>query len=141
MIIPDINLLVYAHNDGVPQHGSARCWWEDLVNGAERVGVPWIVSAGFVRMMTHPAVLAHPANPTEAVDCVLEWFRYRHVTPVNPGIDHLPYLRRNLDAAGVGANLITDAHIAAIAMEYQAEVHSNDTDFSRFPGLRWRNPL
>jgi predicted nucleic acid-binding protein len=91
--------------------------------------------------MTHPAVLAHPANPTEAVDCVLEWFRYRHVTPVNPGIDHLPYLRRNLDAAGVGANLITDAHIAAIAMEYQAEVHSNDTDFSRFPGLRWRNPL
>jgi toxin-antitoxin system PIN domain toxin len=141
LIIPDINLLVYAHNDGIPQHDSARYWWEGLVNGAERVGVPWIVSAGFVRLMTHPAVLAHPANPTEAVDCVLEWFRYRHVTPVNPGIDHLPYLRRNLDAAGVGANLITDAHIAAIAMEYQAEVHSNDTDFSRFPGLRWRNPL
>ncbi len=61
--------------------------------------------------------------------------------PINPGTDHLVHFRRNLLAAGVGANLVTDCHIAAVAMEYQAEVHSNDMDFSRFPGLRWRNPL
>jgi predicted nucleic acid-binding protein len=72
---------------------------------------------------------------------VREWFRFPHVTPLDPGPDHVIHLRRNLVAAGVGANLVADAHIAAIAMEYQAEVHSNDTDFSRFPGLRWRNPL
>ena len=141
MIIPDLNLLVYAHNDGTPYHDPARRWWEGLVNGTERVGVPWVVSAGFVRLMTHPRVLIQPATPAEAVDCVREWFLFPHVVPVNPGSGHLVHFRRNLVAAGVGANLVTDAHIAAVAMEYQAEVHSNDTDFSRFPGLRWLNPL
>ena len=141
MIVPDLNLLVYAYNDGVPNHEPARRWWEDLVNGTERVGVPWVVSTGFVRLMTHPSVLVRPATATEAVDYVREWFRFPHVAPVNPGAEHLALLRRNLAAAGVGANLVTDSHIAAVAMEYQAEVHSNDTDFSRFPGLRWRNPL
>ena len=63
------------------------------------------------------------------------------VIPLNPGRDHLALFRRCLDAAGVGANLVTNAHLAALAMEYQAELHSTDTDFSRFPGLRWRNPL
>ena len=80
-------------------------------------------------------------NPAQAVDYVSEWFRFPHVMPINPGADHLVHFRLNLLAAGVGANLVTDSHIAAVAMEYQAEVHSNDTDFSRFPGLRWRNPL
>ena len=141
MIVPDINLLVYAHNDGAPYHDSARRWWEDLVNGSERVGVPWVVSTGFVRLMTHPRPLVHPATPARAVEYVREWFGFPHIAPINPGADHLTHLRRNLVAAGVGANLTTDAHVAALAMEYQAEVHSNDTDFSRFPGLRWRNPL
>ena len=72
---------------------------------------------------------------------VRDWFRYAHVTPLNPGAEHLTLVQRHLEAAGVGANLVTDAHIAALAMEYQAEVHSNDSDFRRFPGLRWRNPL
>ena len=141
MIVPDVNLLVYAHNDGAQYHGSAKRWWEELVNGSERVGVPWIVSAGFVRLMTHPSVLTHPATPSQAVDFVLGWFGFPQVIPINPGAGHLTHFRQNLVAAGVGANLVTDAHIAAVAMEYQAEVHSNDTDFSRFPGLRWRNPL
>ena len=141
MIVPDLNLLVYAYNDGAPHHDSARRWWEDLVNGTERVGVPWVVATGFVRLMTHPKVLTSPATPTQVVDYVRGWFRFPHVAPVNPGAEHLDLFRRNLAAAGVGANLVTDSHIAAVAMEYQAEVHSNDTDFSRFPGLRWRNPL
>ena len=141
MIIPDINLLIYAHNDGASYHDSAKRWWEGLVNGSERVGVPWIVSTGFVRLMTHPRVLAHPATPAEAVDFVLAWFDSPQVITINPEPEHLTHFQRNLIAAGVGANLVTDAHIAAVAMEYQAEVHSNDSDFSRFPGLRWRNPL
>ena len=141
MIIPDLNLLVYAHFDGTPHHKAARRWWEGLINGSERVGVPWVVATGFVRLMTHPRVVANPATTTEAIDYVQEWFRFSHVTPVNPGSDHLIHLRRSLAAAGVGADLVTDAHLASIAMEYQAELHSNDADFSRFPGLRWRNPL
>ena len=141
MIIPDLNLLVYAHFDGTPHHKAARRWWEGLINGSERVGVPWVVATGFVRLITHPRVVANPATTTEAIDYVQEWFRFSHVTPVNPGSDHLTHLRRSLAAAGVGAELVTDAHLASIAMEYQAELHSNDADFSRFPGLRWRNPL
>lgn len=141
MIVPDVNLLVYAHNDAAPHHAAARRWWEALVNGVERVGVPWTVATGFVRLMTHPRVLVHPVTPTEAVDCVRGWFQFPSVRPVNPGAEHLDIFRRSLAAAGVGANLVTDAHIAALAMEHQAEVHSNDADFGRFPGLRWRNPL
>ena len=63
------------------------------------------------------------------------------MTRINPSAAHLTHLQRNLAAGVVGASLVTDAHIAALAMEYQAEVHSNDSDLSRFPGLRWRNPL
>ncbi len=141
MIVPDINLLIYAHNDRAPYYDSARKWWEGLVNGVERVGIPWVVSTGFVRLMTHPRVLIHPVAAEEAVDYVQEWFRFPHITPINPGAEHMTHFRRSLAAAGVGANLVTDSHIAALAIEYQAEVHSNDSDFSRFRGLRWRNPL
>ena len=141
MIVPDVNLLVYAYNDGAPHHEPARCWWESLVNGEERVGVPWAVSTGFVRLVTHPRVLTSPVSHSDAIGYVRDWFRFAHIMPINPGTEHLRLLQRNLQAAGVGANLVTDAHIAALAMEYQAEVHSNDSDFTRFPGLRWRNPL
>ena len=103
--------------------------------------MPWAVSTGFVRLMTHPRVLTSPVSPSDAMTYVGDWFLRPHVTPINVDSEHLNLLQRNLDAAGVGANLVTDAHIAALAMEYQAEVHSNDSDFSRFPGLRWRNPL
>lgn len=141
MIVPDVNLLVYAYNDGAQWHAAAKRWWEGLINGSERVGVPWVASTGFVRLMTHSRALTSPVTAAEAIGHVSEWFHYPHVTPINPGADHLTHVRRNLDAAGVGANLVTDAHIAALAIEYQAEVHSNDADFGRFPGLRWRNPL
>ncbi len=141
MIVPDLNLLLYAHNDGVPFHDDARRWWEASVNGTERVGVPWAVATGFVRLLTHPMVMVNPATPATAAGYVEEWFRLPNVMPLNPGRDHLALFRQCLAAAGVGANLVTDAHLAALAMEYQAELHSNDTDFSRFPGLRWRNPF
>lgn len=141
MIIPDLNLLVYAYNDGAPSHHTARRWWEALVNGTERVGIPWVVVTGFVRLLTHGSVRDSPATPAQVVDYVEEWFHFPHIAPLNPGSEHLVLLRRSLAAAGVGGNMVVDCHIAALAMEYQAEVHSNDTDFSRFPGLRWRNPL
>lgn len=141
MIVPDLNLLVYAHTTGAPLHEPARLWWEDLVNGTERVGVPWIVAAGFVRLLTHPNVLSNPVAPEHVVDLMAEWFRSPSVTPLNPGTQHLAIFRNMLVNVGVGRNLVTDSHIAALAIEHQAEVHSNDSDFARFPGLRWHNPL
>jgi len=141
VIVPDINLLVYAHSTETTLHQPARKWWDQLVNGRERIGMPWIVATGFVRIMTHPVVQTHPVSPENAVDTVQRWFQTPSVTPLNPGAQHLAIFRDVLDAAGVGANLVTDAHIAALAIEHQAEVHSNDHDFARFPGLRWHNPL
>lgn len=91
--------------------------------------------------MTNRRAVAIPITPTHALDFVDEWFVYSHIVTLNPGSRHVDLLRRNLEAAGVGGNLVSDAHIAALAMEYQAEVHTNDGDFARFPGLRWRNPL
>ena len=141
MIVPDLNLLIYAHNSAAPQHEAARRWWNSLLNGREPVGLPWVVITGFVRLVTLPKSVAQPVSPEKAIDYVQQWLEFPHVTPLNPGSEHLIHFRRCLAAVGVGGNLVTDCHIAAIAMEYQAEVHSNDGDFARFPGLLWRNPL
>ncbi len=111
------------------------------MNGTERIGLPWVVSAGFVRLITSPRLMRRLPPSEIALDLMREWFDLPHITPINPGPDHLSLFRQNLMAAGLGGNLVTDAHIAAHAMEYQAEVHSNNADFGRFPGLRWRNPL
>ena len=141
MIVPDVNLLVYAYSDGTPFHDAARRWWEGVVNGMEQVGLAWAVISGFLRVMTHPGLLTPPMAPAQAIGYVRDWLRYDHIITINPGEKHLRLLQRNLDAAGTGGNLVPDAHIAALAMEYGAEVHSNDSDFSRFPGLQWHNPL
>ncbi|MCY4036300.1 MAG: type II toxin-antitoxin system VapC family toxin [bacterium] len=141
MIVPDVNLLVYAYNEDAPYHEQARTWWEGLANGAERVGFPWMVVAGFVRIVTQHRTAVRPVPPEQAVDLVAEWLSLPQVAPLNPGAQHLAIFRRLVVATGVGGNLTTDAHIAALAIEHQGEVHSNDSDFARFPGLRWRNPL
>ena len=109
MIVPDVNLLLYAHDEAAPLHPAARRWWEDLVNGTERVGIPWVVAIGFVRLATHASVLAHPLATARAVDYVEAWFRRPNITPLNPGRQHLTLVRRALEAAGVVGNLVTDA--------------------------------
>ena len=141
MIVPDANLLIYAYHEEDPSHLAALRWWDGLIAGSESVGIPWVVSSAFVRVITNPSALTQPLTPSQAIDFVREWFEFPHITPLNPGAEHLTLMREHLVAAGVGGNLVPDAHIAALAMEYQAEVHSADADFGRFPGLRWRNPI
>ena len=138
---PRLKPVALRYNNEALFHSPARIWWEGPGKRTEPIGIPWVVASGFVRLLTHGSLREVPATPERAIDYVEEWFQFPHVMPINPGVDHLTHLRRNLAAAGVGGNLVTDAHIAALAMEYQAEVHSNDTDFSRFPGLKWHNPL
>ncbi len=141
MIVPDVNLLLYAYSGQARFHEPARLWWESLLNGTERVGLPWSVVASFVRLMTNRSAVEVAITPSQALDFVDAWFMHSHVVTLNPSSRHLMILRRNLEAVGIGGNLVTDAHIAAVALEHHAEVHTNDRDFSRFPGLRWRNPL
>ena len=141
MIIPDLNLLMYSYNRQAPHHAAARAWWEALLNGTEPVALPWVVVLGFVRLITHRAMLVTPMQPAVALAQVRAWFACPNVERIEPGPRHIELLDRLLAAAGAGGNLTTDAHLAAIAIEHQCELHSNDADFARFPGLRWRNPL
>lgn len=91
--------------------------------------------------MTHQSVLLRPMSTDDALKHVRAWLAVPNVEVLEPGPRHLELLQGLLAEAGVGGNLVTDAHIAALAIEHQAEVHSNDVDFGRFSGLRWRNPL
>ena len=141
MIVPDVNVLVYAHNSAAREYDAARRWWESLLNGTENIGIPWIVAAGFVRVASNPKSMAYPLAREAAADYLADWFALRHVTPLNPGTGHLRFFRQNVAVSGGSHNLVPDAHIAALAMEYDAEVHSADKDFGRFPGVRWHNPL
>ncbi len=141
MIVPDVNLLIYAHNEQAPEHDNALDWWTGLLAGTEAIGLPWAVSTGFVRVISNPSAVRPPLTTLAAVDQVQSWLEYDHVTPIQPGASHLEYFRRNLTVQLGGPNLVPDAHIAALALEYDAKVHSADTDFGRFPGVRWRNPL
>ena len=141
MIVPDVNLLVYAYNESMPDHARARAWWEDLLSSEAPVGIPWVVVLGFVRLVTHPRIFDEPLPPDDALDCVESWLEIPSTAILLPGPRHLITLRALLGAAGIGASLTTDAHLAALAIDHQAELHSNDNDFARFAGLRWHNPL
>jgi hypothetical protein len=141
VVVPDINLLVFAYNEAAPRHDAARTWWEGLMMGREHVGIPWVVVVGFVRLVTHPAVLERPLPPKAAIERVRQWFTREHVQSLDPGSRHLVIVERLFESTGVGGNLTTDTHLAALAIEHQSELHSGDADFARFPGLRWHNPL
>ena len=141
MIIPDINLLLYAYNRAVPDHEAARTWWEGLLNGQETVGLPWLVTGGFVRLVTHPRVLEKPMPVAIAVGHVRRWLEQPVVMIPEPGSRFPELFLGYVEALGTAGNPTTDAQLAALVVEHQAELHSNDVDFARFGGLRWRNPL
>ena len=141
MIIPDINLLVYAYASDAPHHDRARSWWESCLTNPGVVGLPWAVMLGFVRIMSSPAVFRDPMPPVEALDHVRSWLDRPQTQIVIPGPRHLDILTEIMASSRAPGRLTTDAHLAALAIETQSELYSNDVDFARFSGLRWRNPL
>ena len=142
MIIPDINLLVYAYNADAPGHEAAKTWFETALNTEEEtVGFTWAVVMGFLRIITNPKVLVTPMYFGEGVHYAQSWLIRSNVQIINPGPRHLDILRGIMKDIGTAAFLMTDAHIAAISIEYQGTVYSNDADFGRFSGLQWINPL
>jgi toxin-antitoxin system PIN domain toxin len=141
VIIPDINLLVHAYNSDAPFHGESRAWLEEVLSGRRTVGLPWVVMLGFVRIMSSTAVLTAPMEPLEAVEHVRSWLARPQTQIVIPGPRHLEILVEIMSSSHASGRLTTDAHLAALAIETQSELHSNDLDFARFPGLRWVNPL
>lgn len=141
MKIPDVNVLLYALNTSSPHHDRARTWLEDALSGAEPVGFSWSVLLAFLRLSTRGQIFENPLPPNEAFDIVESWLAQPSAVVLEPTDRHLSILRGLLEPLGTAGNLTTDAHLAALALEYGAEICSADTDFVRFPGLRWTNPL
>lgn len=141
MIIPDINLLLYAYNADLPQHSAAKVWLEEVMSEGKMFAIPWVVICGFIRLSTMRGVFAKPLKMSESCSICDSWLSRSHVSILDPGPNHFSILQNLLVGANANGNLVTDAHIASLAIEYKAELHSNDNDFSRFPGLLWVNPL
>lgn len=141
MILPDINLLIHAHNLDSPVHRPAREWWDACLSGTEGVGLAWVTILGFVRIATHPRILAAPLPVRAVMDRLEDWLGLPHFHIPQPSERHFQRLRELLGTLGTAGNLTTDAHLAALAIERGYVLHTTDADFARFPKLRWRNPL
>jgi uncharacterized protein len=139
--LPDVNLLLYAVDESSARHGPARAWVEERLSGAETFALAWAVLLAFIRLTTSSRVFQSPLTPSQALDLVDSWLAQPCATVVHPTSRHAPVLRQLLEPLGTAGNLTTDAHLAALAIEHGAELCSTDTDFSRFAGLRWTNPL
>jgi uncharacterized protein len=141
MILPDVNLLIHAYNSESNRHKAARDWWERTLTRPRPVGLPWAVILGFIRIATHRKILENPLRPADAIRRVQSWLAVPAVQVLTPGEAYTDILFGLLEHLGTAGNLTTDAHLAALAIEYQAELASTDTDFARFPNLRWFNPV
>lgn len=141
MIVVDVNLLLYAAITGFPQHHKAREWWQRVLNGSTEIGLSSPALFGFLRIVTNQRILTVPLTVGDAIDLVRQWLARPQVRFLLPGPRHLDIAFDLLRGQGTAGNLTTDVQLAALAIEYQAEVCSNDSDFARFPGLRWTDPL
>ena len=135
MKIPDANILLYASDRSSRHHSIARAWVERALSATETVGFAIVVLLGFVRISTNPRVMTSPLGPSEAFDQIDEWLAQPPATVIHPGRRHLAICRELLEASGTAANLTTDAHLAALAVEHGATLASFDGDFHRFAGM------
>lgn len=141
MILPDINVLLYAYNSATPQYAAARSWWENALNGNEGIGIPHEVTLGFVRIATNPKLRDASVSLEKAVSVVSSWLRAPNVNILLPEPDHAERVFELLRISNSSGTLMSDASLAVYAIRHRATLFSNDGDFSRFPGLKWANPL
>jgi toxin-antitoxin system PIN domain toxin len=141
VLLPDVNVLVYAYREDAPGHPRFRDWLRGVLDGDLAYGVSDLVLSGFLRVVTHPRVFV-PPSPLEHAMGFAEVIRSQpHAVPVTPGSRHWGIFSRLCSTAGVKGNLLVDAFLAALAIEWGAEWITTDRDYARFPGLRWRHPL
>lgn len=141
MIVVDVNLLLYATFTTFQQHRAARRWFEAALNADEQLLLPAVSIFGFVRIASNPRIFEKPLGVEQALSTVEQWLAQPHVHFLAPGSRHLQIAFELLRKLGAARDLTTDVQLAAYAIENQAVLHSNDSDFARFEGLRWVNPL
>lgn len=141
MILLDANLLLYAYFEASPQHRRARSWLEETLAGPEPVALSWPVILAFLPIGTNPRAMQPALSLDAATDIVGSWLACRNVTLAAPGEGHWDVMREVMASGQAAGALVSDAHWAALAIEHGALLCSSHRDFSRFPGLRWVNPL
>ena len=141
MILIDANLLIYARVSSFPQHQLARDWLDRQLDGVPRVGMPWASLLAFLRVVTNPRVFERPEPIADAWNQILAWLACDTTWIPEPTERHAKLLGEFLALPGVHGNLVPDAHLAALAMEYGLTLCSTDGGFARFSGLPWLNPL
>jgi|SRR5688572_27492835 len=141
MILPDVNVLVYAFREDAPRYVDYREWLRSSVASREAFGLSELVLSGVVRVLTHPRVFA-PATPLDRAIEFADALRSQpNAVLVTPGPRHWEIFTHLCRAADARGNLVADAYHAALAIEHGCEWVTTDRDFARFPGLRWRHPL
>jgi toxin-antitoxin system PIN domain toxin len=141
LILVDANLLLYAYHSGAVQHPAAKRWFESALAGADPVGLSWSTILAFLRIGTNPRVFERPYSIEDAAEIASSWLAHPAVAVVRPGERYWEILRELLLEARVEAALVTDAALAALAIEHGATLCSTDRDFRRFRKLKLQNPL
>ena len=141
MTIVDVNVLLYASQADAPQHKAALAWLNELFAGPDLIGLPWIVLWAFVRLSTNSRLWPKPMPAVTAFEHIREWLSQPGVVIVQPGPRHAEILERLVIENRVVGGLVSDAVLAALALENGAVLASTDRDFSRFTNLRWVNPI
>ena len=141
MILLDANLLLYAYNTSSADHVKAKTCIERLLSGPEPAGFCWPVIIAFIRIATNARAFPRPLSRTEAVLAVSEWLDQPQTVVLGPGDNHWTILQRMVSQGKASGPLVSDAHLAALAVEHGATLYSTDRDFARFPNLKFENPL
>jgi len=141
VILLDVNILIYASDPISRQQASALSWLEALFGSSGRIGFPWPTIWAFLRITTDRRMSTRPRTMASAIERVREWIQQPEVEIVQPGSRHFEILQRIVLECEVTGPLMSDAVLAALAIEHGATLASTDRDFSRFPSLKWVNPL
>ncbi|MEA3358014.1 MAG: type II toxin-antitoxin system VapC family toxin [Thermodesulfobacteriota bacterium] len=141
MILVDANILLYAEDSLQSRHQQACAWWDGQLSGTEVVCLCWTVLSAFIRIGANPRVFKHPLSLEQALARVQSWLDQPCTRVIRPTEQHWAVFKQMLTGGQAVANLVTDAHLAALAIEHGCELASTDSDFARFPKLKWRNPL
>ena len=141
MILVDANILLYAEDSINPHNQKARDWWDSKLSGTGTVCLCWTVMSAFIRIGTNPRVFEYPLSIEQALDRVQSWIDQPCTILIRPTDRHWTVFKQLLLEYQAAANLVSDAHLAALAIEHGCTLASTDADFARFPGLKWVNPL
>lgn len=142
MLLPDVNVLIYAHvEDSIPNHSEYANWITRLATGPDPFALSVLVLSGFVRVATNPRIFRPPSTLDQSLAFVASLVERPNARVVGPGPDHLEIFERLCRESGATGKLVADAQHAAVAIEHGCTMVTTDSDFRRFPGLQWQHPL